>query len=140
MSEEQAPQTERQRCAAKHCGLWDDECGHFICPGCSEHAPFPTRTWESLKKGQPVHERMSTCGCGMTHKLTMKSGALHEVPPGVEIDPDWRAKEAVRHAGERKAAHEAEQARVAALRAEGKCIHCDGTGQGPKAEAPKAGG
>jgi hypothetical protein len=120
---------ERKLCPAKHCGLFEEECGHFVCPGCSEHAPFPTRTWESLKKGQPASERMSTCGCGMTHKLTMAKGALHEVPAGVTIDPEWLDKRCERERLERKAAQESEQKRVAALKAEGKCVHCSGSGK-----------
>jgi hypothetical protein len=131
VSEEKAVEVERVLCTAKHCGLWEDECGHFICPGCSEHCPFPTRTWESLKPKQPPSERMSQCGCGMTHRLTMKSGAVHEVPAGVTVDPEWRAKESARHRVERVEAQKVEQARVAQLRADGKCIHCEGSGAGP---------
>jgi hypothetical protein len=65
----------------------------------------------------------------MTHKLTMAKGALHEVPAGVTVDPEWLDKRCARERVERAEAHEAEEKRVAALRAEGKCVHCAGSGK-----------
>ncbi len=109
-------------CRVKDCPRTN--CTSFICTMCGEHCPFPTQVFESLQSRQEVNEVVSTCGCGMTHKLTLQRGAVHDVPPGVTIDTGWKAK---KNAQDRINA----EIEIAKLKAEdqalidaGFCIHC----------------
>jgi hypothetical protein len=101
----------------------------FICPGCGEACPFPTQVFESLAVDEDPSEKMVTCGCGMTHKLTRASGALSEVPSGVTVDKDWRAKRDAKHKAERAEEMKVNAEKAAAFRAQGKCPHCEGSGK-----------
>ena len=103
----------------------------FVCPGCKEPCHFPTQLWDHRPPGEDPSERMSTCGCGMTHKLTMASGATSEVPAGATLDLGWRGKKDAAHRAAREAEHaeavaerEASASRKAALAAEHKCVEC----------------
>jgi hypothetical protein len=101
----------------------------FKCTVCGEGCPFPTQPFENLAPGQDPSEMMSTCGCGATHKLTLKSGHVCETPPSVQIDRDWRKKLDAKHKAERDAEMQANLEKSAAHRAAGRCPHCEGTGK-----------
>lgn len=115
------PKTDSAKCAA--CGR--EDCRHFVCSGCSEHCHFPTQVYEHRKPGLPDSEVVATCGCGMTHKLTMAKGAVSEVPEGVALDTGWRKKKDEADRVKRDAEVTAMLAKHTELRAAGKCVHCE---------------
>lgn len=101
----------------------------FVCPGCKEQCPFPTQVFDGLKAGEDPSERMVTCGCGMTHKLTMATGAVSEMPEGVACDTGWRAKLDAKHRAARDAEMSERIAKAEAHVKAGRCPHCEGTGK-----------
>jgi len=60
----------------------------------------------------------------MTHKLTLASGAVHDVPPGVTIDTEWKAKKDARDLAASQKELAEMQAEWQALKDAGYCVHC----------------